>query len=245
ALSARTPWRFLRQLGVYVQELLTGLTQPGCVAVSRNTRGYNPLIRHVIPNGVDLRSFHPDPTDRTPGPSVLFVGALGGRKRGGLLLDWFTRVVRPRYPDARLMMVCSPGPPLPGVSYHTGVRTEELARLYRQAWVYTSPSTYEGFGLPYLEALASGTPVLATPNPGSREVLEDGRYGVLADDGSFPGRLVELLADAASRDRLRRDGVSRAREFSLETMLDRYERLLNGLCSAAGNGAGRVLHEPG
>src|SRR5262249_32284249 len=53
ALSATSPWRFLHQLGVYSQELVTALCLPGCVAVSQSTRRYNGFVRRVIPNGVD------------------------------------------------------------------------------------------------------------------------------------------------------------------------------------------------
>jgi glycosyltransferase involved in cell wall biosynthesis len=102
----------------------------------------------------------------------------------------------------------------------------ELAALYRQAWVYASPSTYEGFGLPYVEALASGTPVVATPNPGSREVLGHSRFGVLADDDDFPAALTSLLADAELRQQYATRGLGRASEYALETALDRYEAFL-------------------
>jgi glycosyltransferase involved in cell wall biosynthesis len=226
ALTARSAWRFLHQLGVYFQELLTALLQPGCVGVSANTCRSNPFVRRFIPNGVNHEIFFPDPTVRTQHPSILFVGTLAGRKRGGLLLDWFNRHVRSRYPDATLDLVAPPGPPHPGVVYHTGLSDTDLAGLYRRAWVYASPSTYEGFGLPYLEAMACGTPVVATANPGSREVLADGRYGILAEDASFPGELLALLADWPRREGYGERGLSRAREFSLERMIEGYETLL-------------------
>lgn len=235
ALSARSPWRFVLQLGVYVQELLTGLTQPGCVGISHNTGKYNPFVRKVIPLGVDLEVFSPAPGGKTSEPSVLFVGALTGRKRGQRLLDWFTRDVRPRHGAATLMMVGPPGPAVPGVTYHTGVSDAELAALYRRAWVYASPSTYEGFGLPYLEAMASGTPVVATPNPGSREVLDGGRFGRLAEDAVFGRALADLLADDRERDCLTSLGLQRARAYSLSTMIDQYEELLTALCRRAHN----------
>ena len=238
ALSAKSPWRFVLQVGVYVQELLTGLTQPACVGISHNTSRYNPFVRKVIPLGVDLGRFTPGPGGKTPEPSVLFVGALTGRKRGGLLLEWFARDVRPRHPGATLMMVGPPGPAAPGVSYHTGVGDAELAAMYRRAWVYASPSSYEGFGLPYLEAMASGTPVVATPNPGSREVLDGGRFGRLAGDAEFGKALADLLADAAERDRLTGLGLRRARTYDLMTTIDRYEELLAGLCRPNRSGRG-------
>jgi phosphatidylinositol alpha-mannosyltransferase len=229
ALTASSPWRFLQQLGIYPQELLTGLTQRGCVGVSQNTRRYNPFVRQVIPNGVDLSAFHPDPGVKTPEPSLLFVGTLEGRKRGRFLLDAFREQVRPRFPTATLTMVSPPGPEVEGVTYRTGISTTELAALYRRSWVYASPSSYEGFGLPYLEAMASGTPVVATPNPGSREVLDGGRYGVLVEDPELGGALLRLLGDAGARMELAERGLERAQHYSLDRMVDAYEALLRRL----------------
>jgi glycosyltransferase involved in cell wall biosynthesis len=173
------------QCGVYLQELLSSIFTGGTVAVSHNTRRMNPFIKHTIPHGVDARVFQPSPLEKTPQPSIIFVGTQDGRKRGRLLLDVFERVIRPVCPDSTLMFVGPPGPPLPGVNYYTGVGDAELASLYRRAWVFASPSIYEGFGLPYLEAMACGTAVVATSNPGSREVLGDGEYGRIADDAEF------------------------------------------------------------
>lgn len=230
ALNSASPWRFVAQLGIYPLELLTALTQRACVGVSRNTRRYNPFVREIIPNGTDLSAFNPAPEEKTPEPSLLFVGTLDGRKRGRMLLDWFSREIRPRHPTATLTMVTAPGPEVEGVTYRPGISTAELAELYRSAWVYASPSRYEGFGLPYVEAMASGTPVVTTPNPGSREVLAEGCYGVLADDEAFAGEVLRLLGDAGARRELAEKGIERAREYSLDRMLDAYEALLARAC---------------
>jgi phosphatidylinositol alpha-mannosyltransferase len=235
ALSARSPWRFVPQLGIYGQELLTGLTQPGCVAISRNTCRYNPFVRRVISLGVDLTVLSHHSAIKSPEPSILFVGALGGRKRGRSLIEWFIRDVRPRHPTATLMMVTPPGPEIARVRYYTGVSDTELAALYRRAWIYASPSTYEGFGLPYLEAMACGTPVVATPNPGSREVLDEGRFGRLVSDSEFGTAMADLLADADARSELATRGLRRAQEFALSTMVDGYEHLLNEICASNGS----------
>jgi phosphatidyl-myo-inositol alpha-mannosyltransferase len=231
ARSARSAGRWILQMGVYLQELATALIEDGTVAVSECARRDNRFVRRVIPHGVDRGIFFPSPADKTREPSVLFVGTLEGRKRGRLLVDIFERIVRVSYPDASLAMVGPSGPVMPGVTYHTGVSDIELGGLYRRAWVYASPSTYEGFGLPYLEAMASGTAVLATPNPGSREVLLDGRYGQLAGDETFSGALVALLGDAQARRVFEGQGLQRAQEYSLDAMLDRYEALLMELCA--------------
>ena len=233
ALSATSVGRAALQAGVYAQELLTALLQRGTVGVSENARRFNPFIRRIIPNGADLNVFRPNPGAKSLHPSIVFVGALTGRKRGLWLLDQFEMIIRPRFPDAQLHMVTTPGPATHGVTYHCGITSAMLVRLYQSAWVYASPSTYEGFGLPYLEALACGTPVVATPNPGSREVLDTGRFGALADDEGFGSEMCRLLADAPLRESLARAGLERAAEFDVSRMAARYEELIHELVPSA------------
>jgi glycosyltransferase involved in cell wall biosynthesis len=226
ARSARTLGRFVLQCGVYGQEILTALMQNGVVVVSESARRDNPFVRHVIPHGVDEHVFRADPASRSRQPSIVFVGTLKGRKRGQFLLDIFQTTIRPAHPDAVLTIVGETGAPSPGVEYRVGVSDLELASLYQRAWIYASPSTYEGFGLPYLEAMACGTPVVATPNSGSDEVLGRGGSGVLASDADFAQALSSLLADNQARDRLAARGLERARDYSLSAMLTRYEEFL-------------------
>ena len=231
ARSARTLGRIVLQGGVYIQEILTALLQNGVVAVSESTRRHNPFVRHVIPHGVDEQLFRPSPGARTEQPSIVFVGTLKGRKRGQFLLDNFRRTVQPSHPTALLTIVGDEGPPCHGVEYRLGVSDAELAALYQRAWVYASPSSYEGFGLPYLEAMACATPVVATPNSGSNEVLGGGTYGALAFDTDFGRTLSSLLADAQARAALAARGLDRAHEYSLTAMLTRYEELLFALAA--------------
>ena len=223
ARSATSIGRCLLQLGVYVQELATACGQRGVVAVSESTVRDNPFVAHVIPHGVDDGLFTFWPVGKTPEPSVLFVGTLAGRKRGSFLLDGFNETIRAQHPTAQLTIVGDRGPEYPGVTYLTGIGDQELASLYRRAWVYASPSTYEGFGLPYLEAMACGTLVVASENPGSLEVLEGGRYGLLPRDADFAESVASLLRDHERRAVLATRGLERATEFSLTRMLDAYE----------------------
>src|ERR1051326_2971625 len=134
------------------------------VAVSANTRRYIPGIKHIIPNGVNLQQFSPC-EDKSEQPSLLFVGTMHGRKRGQMLLDLFQKEIRPQVPNAEFWAVCENPIEGEGVRRFGRVPTETLCDLYRRAWVFCLPSTYEGFGVPYIEAMASGTPVVASPNP--------------------------------------------------------------------------------
>ena len=155
-------------------------------------------------------------------PTVLFVGTWHGRKRGAFLADTFERLVLPYHPTAELLMVSDDCVERPGVKRIKVPSDEELASLYRSAWVFCLPSTYEGFGLPYLEACAHGTPVVATPNAGSRHVLARGA-GLLVDDAGIGAAVAGLLGDFEARARLAEAGRVRAREFSWSRVLDEHE----------------------
>lgn len=199
------------------------------VAVSENTRRYIPMIDRVIPCGVNLDGFHPVPdAEKSPAPSLLFVGTLGGRKRGAMLLDIFNRVIRRAIPTAELWAVCEERAEGPGVRWFGRAPLEQLAELYRRAWAFCLPSSYEGFGVPYIEAMASGTPVVATPNPGAREVTRDGRCGILVKPAELGATLCRVLGDADERNRWRTLGLARAREFSWSRICAAYEAVYRG-----------------
>ncbi len=194
------------------------------VTVSAVTRRYLPRVTQVIPCGVDLTAFAPGPEDaKADAPALLFVGTMGGRKRGAMLVDVFKNEVRPRVPNAELWMVCTDAPEGGGVRCFGRVSEDVLTDLYRRAWAFCLPSSYEGFGVPYIEAMASGTPVVAAPNDGAREVTREGQDGLLAPDGTLGDTLVQLLTDPDLRSRLRAAGLARAQDFGWDRVCEQYE----------------------
>jgi glycosyltransferase involved in cell wall biosynthesis len=211
-------------LSVAAAELIEARRATVAAANSHATTRYFPSLHTVISPGIDLRCFHPD-GPRSARPSILFVGTLRGRKRGADLVRAFERVVRPALTDAELWLVSEAPVRDPGVRYFGRLDAEALADLYRRAWVFCLPSAYEGFGIPYVEALASGTPVVATPNDGACEILVDGRYGVLIGLEQLGPALLDLLHDAARRTELAERGVARAQAFDLEHVVGAYEKL--------------------
>jgi glycosyltransferase involved in cell wall biosynthesis len=198
------------------------------VAVSENTRRYIPSVRHVIPCGVELNSFGPGQKSKVP--SILFVGTMGGRKRGAMLLELFRREIRPRIRDAEFWAVCEEPVGGEGVRWFGRIPLKKLRELFREAWVFCLPSTYEGFGVPYIEAMASGTPVVATPNAGAREVTQEGQCGLLGQEGELAGHLLNVLTDSELRNRLGNAGLSRAKQFSWDSVCAQYERLYRKRC---------------
>jgi phosphatidylinositol alpha-mannosyltransferase len=200
------------------------------VMVSSITKRYLPMVKHVIPNGVDLKTFTPT-EDKAPVPALLFVGTMGGRKRGAMLLDSFQREIRPRVPDAEFWAVCEERVEGDGVRWFGRVPFETLTDLFRRAWVFCLPSTYEGFGVPYIEAMASGTPVVAYPNDGACEVTQNGQCGILSRDEQLADNIVKVLTDAALREQLRNAGLKRAQEFGWDRVCDQYEAIYQGVHS--------------
>ncbi len=159
---------------------------------------------------------------RTSHPSVLFVGTWEGRKRGAFLVDRFVADVLPQHPTAQLTMVSDRCDEQPGVRWIRFPTDEELSRLYRSSWLFSMPSTYEGFGMPYLEAMTHGVPVVATQNPGARFVLQGGA-GVLTSDAALGRTISALLDDESARARLAAAGRARALAFSWERVLTEHE----------------------
>jgi glycosyltransferase involved in cell wall biosynthesis len=164
----------------------------------------------------------PEGATRTRHPSVLFVGTWEGRKRGAFLADRFAEEVLPQHPQAKLMMVSDRCEERPGVTWVRFPTDQEMSRLYRSAWLFCMPSTYEGFGMPYLEAMMHNLPVVATPNPGARLLLKGGA-GALTADTALGRTLSALLEDEGSRARLATAGRARAMDFSWERVLSEHE----------------------
>ena len=160
----------------------------------------------VTPNGVDP-AFSPGTGQRG---YVLFVGAIHARKRPEAALEAARSVGLPLVvagpeKDPALARELRDG----GADLRGYVSKEELAELYRGAAALVLPSRFEGFGLPVLEAMASGTPVVAAPEPALREVADGA--AVYAEDDDFAAATRRALAE---RERLAAAGFERARLFS-------------------------------
>lgn len=111
------------------------------------------------------------------------------------------------------------------VAGRAGDVAEDLADLHRHAAALVLPSLHEGFGLPVLEAMQAGTPVLAADVPALREVGADAvRYCDPRDTESIATALTELATVGPLREELRRRGLGRAAAFSWRACAEAYRR---------------------
>jgi phosphatidylinositol alpha-mannosyltransferase len=196
------------------------------VGISETTRASVPEVQTVIPCGVDLAAFHAG--SKTERPTILFVGTEKGRKRGAWLAQIFRAEVLPEIPGAELLMVSDKEANETGIRRLGRVSNDKLAELYRSSWLFCLPSTYEGFGVPYIEAMAAQTAVVATsPNPGAHEVLGAGAYGAFVDDEKLGSTIKQILLNSALRAEMEQRGAERCTQYSWPVVAARYESLFH------------------
>ncbi len=229
ALYDRRPLYRLRQAAFYALEWISLAKCSTSAGISRISQRALPGVKTVVPCAADRRFFGIQGA-KTAEPSLLFVGTVGGRKRGDLLLQVFRREVQPRFPNAQLILATSStGISGPGIQVRPRPDMDELARLYRQAWVVCSASTYEGFGVPIIEAWACGTAVVSTPHHGALELIRNECDGLLASPGRYGAALNRLLDNEALREKLAAAGRDRARDFEPPRIAAQYERIYDAL----------------
>ncbi|MFD8809659.1 glycogen synthase [Streptomyces sp. NPDC059597] len=218
----------------------------------------DPARVHVIHNGIDTALYRPDTGTEAllrngvdpERPYVLFVGRITRQKGVPQLL----RAVRRIDPGVQVVL-CAGAPDTPEIdrefrelyqevsAERAGVlwipqmlpRTDVIQLLTRAA-VFVCPSVYEPLGIVNLEAMACGTPVVASRTGGIPEVVDDGRTGLLVDvDGEFETNLARaldaVLADPAAGARMGEAGRLRATtEFGWDAVARRtvalYEEIL-------------------
>jgi len=229
--------------------------------------GVDPARVQIIPCGVDTLLFRPQ--QRQPArralalpeavPLVLFVGRLQPLKG----LDTLLRAVHPvrqQYPTLQVLIVgggLDAGDPheaaelerlrmlaarldlTPHLAFIKAQPQETLVQYYAAADVFVLPSHYESFGMVALEAMACGTPVVASQVGGLASTVVHERTGLLAPVGdwqAFARAISRMLASPALRDLWGHAGVQRAQTYAWPRVVERnvqlYHRLIRRQCTA-------------
>jgi glycosyltransferase involved in cell wall biosynthesis len=177
----------------------------------------------AVNNGVE-EMFQPG-GQRATAPTVVCVGRLAPVKRQDALIEAAV-VARQRVPDLRLVLV-GDGPLRPELEARIarhGAQSwiqlagrlphEDLISLYRSAWIVSSASLAEGWGLTLTEAAACGTPAVATDVNGHRSSVVDGVTGVLAPLERLGDAIADVLLDDTRRAVLGDAALARARTLT-------------------------------
>jgi glycosyltransferase involved in cell wall biosynthesis len=202
--------------------------------------GVNPAFQPLPPDAVTR--FRQE--QNLPERFILHVGTLQPRKNLPLLLEAFAQLLAP---DVELVLVGGKGwlfeeifAKVEALGLQERVRfagyvpDEALPWWYNAATLLVFPSMYEGFGLPVVEAMACGTPVLAANSSSIPEAAGEAALYFEPDDvAGLTERMALLLTDTAVSDQLRQQGPIQARQFSWaragqETAVI-YQKLLNQL----------------
>ncbi len=209
------------------------------IVVSHSTR--NDLIKYlkipdgkisVIYNGVNHNIFKPYDIELLDKPYILYVGSERPRKNLGRLFEAFAKL-KGEFPELKLVKVGNPGRSedyrrntmkkltslgiTRDIIFIDHVSEIDLARYYSSAALLAYPSLYEGFGLPPLEAMACGCPVITSNTSSLPEVV--GEAGIMVnpyDTDSLAKAIKQVLTDTKLRDDMVRKGLKQSKKFSWE-----------------------------
>jgi len=204
----------------------------------------------VIPNGVDLKRFSQcnDEIKLDGDPRILFIGRLSYAKGVDILIRALAKV-RPEMPNMRLHLVGSlKGAPAYSyqslarklgvedkVVFHQWASPENVPRYYKAADICVFPSRLESFGLMILEAMASGVPMVASDIASFKEILLDGKCGLLfksGDDEALSKAIRKLVGDPVLGRKLSQAAFQVVQKYSWENITQRYLSLYNQLREA-------------
>ncbi len=208
---------------------------------------------YVIPHGVDPIFFQASPADIINStlqkygiqqPYIFFVGRIETKKNIGRLLESFEQLKKqfPTYANLQLVLAGKPGFGYEHVQHQIGqslfkkdiietgwITTADLSVLMHSAKLFVFPSLYEGFGMPILEAFASGVPVVATDGSSLNEV--GGNAAVLVNPKNvheFICAFDSILSNEQKRLELITKGTERVRQYSWDRVARETMEVLIG-----------------
>ncbi len=254
-ISTRHPWIFAVKYFVYKYVLACAIFRAKkIIAVSNATKNslkqhfkkLNPKKIDVVYEGVtafsemvDLALDHPlTPSFSRRGdlqPYLLYVGNAFPHKNLECLLEAFT-LLRQTHPDVKLILaghesvfynrLLETSKNSTSVAFYKNPTDKKLENLYRNATIFVYPSRREGFGLPPLEAMSFGVPVIASDIPSLREILGDAAVFFPPNDAShLTSVLSDLLVQPKKRTELIQKGFAQIKHYSWQKMANSIQTI--------------------
>lgn len=199
----------------------------------------------TLPNGIDIARFAAERAKPCTKPSILMVGTLNANKGQHLAVEAFAQLIK-ALPGATLTIV-GDGPDRAALESRVAAsgqgahirllgRREDIPALMADASLLWQLSRSEAHPLTILEAMASGLPVIGFDVEGVRDAIRPGETGFLLRYGDLEGlvgRTCQIAGDRTLQERLGREARQLAEScFSIETMVDRHERLLAAISAS-------------
>lgn len=186
----------------------------------------------IIENAVDSSIFQKGERAKAPRPTIGFVYSLAQVKNSVMAIN-VCQNLKKEFPDLRVIAFGSHKPRISDkmpswVEYTTHPAEDEISAIYTacNAWLFTSDE--EGFGLPILEAMAAGTPVVATPAGAAPQII-NGENGVLTkhDTQDATAKAANLLRlDREAWKRMSQNAAETAQKYNWQSATDRFEKII-------------------
>ena len=227
-----------------------GITRADAVAVLTDSSrdrlierlAINPEKVFVCPNIVKPIFEQKQSTHRDQNLMIV-VGTISHRKNPSTAIKAFARIVD-RFPDSKLVIAGAKGDAYdeimrlipthdPGnkIEIVHGLSDQQLVDLYNKAALLIIPSRYEGFGIPIIEAMANGLPVVASTIEVFKEVGGDAIefFGSPTDVDALAQKMETLLGDSNKRLQMSETGITAAAEYSASNVVGRYHELYESI----------------
>lgn len=192
----------------------------------------------VIWNGIHLENYK-TVANLTTDNTIVSVGRFVYKKGFDVLIKAFEKV-KQACPDAKLVLAgdgvektkCEKLAKelniIDSIEFLGMIPNKEIADVFSRGKIFVCPSRNEPFGIVILEAMAMGIPVIATDSGGVREIVEDNCYGYIIpieDSDILAKRMIDLLDSNSKCLELRRKGLERVKQFSIERVIEKYDLL--------------------
>lgn len=192
---------------------------------------------YLAPNGVDIHTFYPDKPLGLNEPNSRWLLVLGSAMPAKGYLDAVAaiRIVRQQDSSLKMLLVSKEILPLPDDVPCRQIAPEndqELRACYNTADIFFFPSHFEGFGLPPLEAMACGVPVVTTDCGGVRDFAKHEENCLMIpvqDTQAAAQAIIRLLTDMPLRQRLSVQGIETAKNFQLDAAIKRFCQIIESL----------------
>lgn len=190
----------------------------------------------IIPNGVDTNNFFFKSRRMNIVPKIGFLYTDAPQKGADIVFEAF-KILKKQIPNLILSMYGSKDLPshvklTNDVEYHQGIPDSELAKIYSDCDIWLFASSREGFGLPILEALACGTPVVATNAGAAADIIDDsvGKLMTTYEAQEMSQAILSILNLSSDQwQELSDNAFKKSRFFSWKKSAEKFENVLDSL----------------